>query len=413
MIHRAAGGAAATVGDALISFVVSGLRAHGVPVSPAEVIDAHRAMSLVGVGDRSICLTALRATLVKEAAHDHVFDLVVAQLDSTGVDLVAEIVDRATAADGIEFVGPSDEGPDLPDGAERMRVRDGRDDVPEGEARAADEALDDAARSLGIDGVELADAGSESEADRRRHRLIVRPRSSVAFDLPLADRVEVERVARMFLRRHRHDARRWAPAQRGRPDMRRTMRNTRRTGGVPMVLHQRSRARRRPRVVILADVSISVRPMATLALHAADALTRRARGVRLYAFVDHAADATAMVRRLAPSAVVAVLVDGGVVDVGAASDYGSALRSAHDRIGSRLDRSTTILVFGDGRSNGADPGYEVIDRWRRIARSVVWLTPEPRGAWPLGFGEMQGYADRVSQAATVRSVDDLAAALTV
>jgi uncharacterized protein with von Willebrand factor type A (vWA) domain len=153
--------------------------------------------------------------------------------------------------------------------------------------------------------------------------------------------------------------------------------------------------------------------MATLALHAADALTRRARGVRLYAFVDHTADATAMVRRLAPSAVVAVLVDGGVVDVGAASDYGSALRSAHDRIGPRLDRSTTILVFGDGRSNGADPGYEVIDRWRRIARSVVWLTPEPRGAWPLGFGEMQGYADRVSQAATVRSVDDLAAALTV
>jgi uncharacterized protein with von Willebrand factor type A (vWA) domain len=413
VIGGAAGGASAPVGDALISFVVSGLRAHGVPVSPAEVIDAHRAMSLAGVGDRSICLTALRATLVKEAAHDHVFDLVVAQLDLTGVDLVAEIVERATDADGIEFVGPSEDGPDLPDAAERMRVRDGRDDAPEGEARAADEALDDAARSLGIDGVELADAGSESEADRRRHRLIVRPRSSAAFDLPRADRVEVERVARIFLRRHRHDARRWAPAQRGRTDMRRTMRNTRRTGGVPMVLHQRSRSRRRSRVVILVDVSISVRPMATLALHAADALTRRARGVRLYAFVDHTADATAMVRRLAPSAVVAVLVDGGVVDVGAASDYGSALRSAHDRIGPRLDRSTTILVFGDGRSNGADPGSEVIDRWRRIARSVVWLTPEPRGAWPLGFGEMQCYADRVSQAATVRSVDDLAAALTV
>jgi uncharacterized protein with von Willebrand factor type A (vWA) domain len=53
----------------------------------------------------------------------------------------------------------------------------------------------------------------------------------------------------------------------------------------------------------------------------------------------------------------------------------------------------------------------VIDRWRRIARSVIWCTPEPRGAWPLGFGEMQGYAERVSQATTVRSVDDLAVAL--
>jgi uncharacterized protein with von Willebrand factor type A (vWA) domain len=400
------------IGDPLISFVVSGLRAYGVPVSPAEVIDAHRAISLVGLTDRPTCLTALRATLVKESAHDAVFDLVVARLDAAGAEIVTEFVAQATAPEEVEFDGPSGDGPHLPDAAERVRVRHDHDDTSDGQARIVEEATDDAARSVGIDGVELANAGSESDADRRHHRLIVRPRSSAAFDLPWADRCEVERVARVFLRRHRHDARRWAPTSRGRPDMRRTVRNARRTGGVPLVLHERSRSRRRPKLVILADVSISVRPTATLALHAADALTRRSRGARLYVFVDHAADATAMVRRLAPSAVVAALMDGGVVDVGAASDYGSALRSAHDLIGSRLDRSTTILVFGDGRSNGAEPGFEVIDRWRRIARSVIWCTPEPRGAWPLGFGEMQGYADRVSQATTVRSVDDLAVALT-
>jgi len=163
---------------------------------------------------------------------------------------------------------------------------------------------------------------------------------------------------------------------------------------------------------VLADVSISVRPTAILALHAADALTRRVRGVRLYAFVDRAVDATAIVRRLPPGAAVAELVDGGVVDVSAASDYGTALRTAHDQIGSRLDRATTVVVFGDGRSNGADPGFDVLDRWQRTVRSVVWCTPEPIGAWPLGFGEMQGYADRASAAHTVRSVDDLVAALT-
>ena len=411
MIDVVAGDASASSGEPLISFVVAGLRAHGAPVSPAEVIDAHRALGLVGVADRSVCLIALRATLVKDAAHDHVFDLVISQLDSIGIDLLAAIVERTTPADEIEFDGRSDDAPGLPDDAERVRVRDGRDDVADGEVQATDEAIDETAHSLGVDGIELADAGSDAEADRRHHHLVVRPRASAAFDLPWAERLEVERVARTFLRKHRHDARRWAPAARGRPDMRRTMRSTRRTGGVPIVLHQRSRSRRRPRVVVLVDVSISVRPTAALALHAADALTRRARGVRLYAFVDHAVDATAMVRRLAPSAVVAALVDGGVVDVGAASDYGSALRSAHDRIGSRIDRATTILVFGDGRSNGADPGFEVIDRWCRIARSVLWCTPEPRGAWPLGFGEMHGYAERVCRVATVRSVDDLAAAL--
>lgn len=398
--------------DPLISFLVNGLRGHGVAVSPAEVLDAHRALRTVGVAERSLCLAALRATLVKQAAHDILFDLLVQALQTVTDELFPAVAERAKElATAVAFDGEADEAPALPDEAERVRVSDGRDDAADGEVGEADDSADPAVRSSGFDGIELAEAGADAEADRQHHRVVLRQRSHTELDLPLADRLEVERVARVFLRAHRHDARRWAPALRGRIDMRRTLRSARRTGGVPMVVHRRARSRRSPRVVVLADVSISVRSTARLALHAADALTRRARGVRLLVFVDHAVDATAIVRRLPPGAVVAELVDGGVVDVGAASDYGAALRSAHDRIGPRINRATTIIVFGDGRGNGADPGFDVIERWCRIARSVVWCTPEPRGAWRLGFGEMQGYADRVGEAHTVRSVDDLASAL--
>jgi len=394
-------------------FLTAGLRSHGVAVSPAEVLDAHRAMMTVGVADRFLCLAALRATLVKQAGHDRVFDRLIEALDATSADHLLAVVERATdLALLVDFDGVSDEAPLLPEEAERVRVSDGRDDVPEGDVGWAEDPDDSAAHSAGLDGIELADAGVDADDDRRHHRLVVQRRSSADFELPWTERLAVERAARLFLRSHRHDARRWAPARRGRVDFRRTMRSARRTGGVPLALHRRARSRRGSRVVVLADVSMSVRPTARVALHAADALTRRARGVRLYVFVDQTVDATAMVRRLPPGAVVAELIDGGVVDIGAASDYGTALRGAHDRVGSRIDRATTVLVFGDGRSNGSDPGFDVVDRWCRIARSVVWCTPEPRGAWPLGFGEMQGYADRVSEAHTVRSVDDLVVALT-
>ena len=405
--------AAPTGSDPLVAFLAAGLRSHGVAVSPAEVLDAHRAMSAVGVADRSLCLAALRATLVKQGAHDRVFDQLIAALDATTAIRLPALVERATdVAAAIQFDGASDEAPMLPEEAERTRVSDGRDDAAEGDVGRADDFDDTAAHSAGLDGIDLADASMEAEADHRHHRLVLQRNSSTEFQLEWTERREVERAAKVFLRKHRHDARRWAPAQRGRVDFRRTLRSARRTGGVPMMLHRRSRSRKGPRVVVLADVSISVRPTARVALHAADALTRRARGVRLYVFVDRTADATAIVRRLPPGAVVAELIDGGVMDIGAASDYGAALRDAHHRVGSRIDRTTTILVFGDGRSNGADPGFDVVDRWCRIARSVVWCTPEPRGAWPLGFGEMQGYADRVSEAHTVRSIDDLVVALT-
>jgi len=399
--------------DPLISYLVVGMRAHGVAVSPAEVLDAHRALKVIGVHRRLSCVAALRATLVKQAAHDRVFDALLAALDAAELaGLEPWSVPVPDASEMVEYGGVVADAPTLPPEAERIRVSDGGDDATEGDLGDADPDSASPVQSIGVEGVELADAGSESDADRHGHRIVVRVRSSTEYELTWADRSEVERAARVFLRAHRHDARRWGPAKRGRIDVRRTMRGVRRTGGVPMTLHRRGRVRRGPHVVVLADVSISVRPTAILALHAADALTRRARGVRLYAFVDRAVDATAIVRRLPPGAAVAELVDGGVVDVSAASDYGTALRTAHDQIGSRLDRATTVVVFGDGRSNGADPGFDVLDRWQRTVRSVVWCTPEPIGAWPLGFGEMQGYADRASAAHTVRSVDDLVAALT-
>ena len=405
--------ASPTPSDPLIAFLAAGLRSHGAALSPAEVLDAHRAVMVVGVADRSLCLAALRATLVKQATHDRVFDRLIESLDETSEDHLFGILDLAAdRASTIQFVGASDEAPTLPEEAERLRVSDGRDEPPEGDVGRADGPDNQAAHSAGLDGIELADTGMEAEADHRHHRLVLHRNSSTEFELEWAERQEVERAAKVFLRKHRHDARRWAPASRGRVDFRRTLRSARRTGGVPMMLHRRSRSRNGPRVVVLADVSISVRATARVALHAADALTRRARGVRLYVFVDRAVDATAIVRRLSPGAVVAELIDGGVVDIGAPSDYGAALRDAHDRVGSRIDRTTTVVVFGDGRSNGADPGFDVVDRWCRIARSVVWCTPEPRGAWPLGFGEMQGYADRVSETHTLRSVDDLVVALT-
>jgi uncharacterized protein with von Willebrand factor type A (vWA) domain len=167
-----------------------------------------------------------------------------------------------------------------------------------------------------------------------------------------------------------------------------------------------------PRIVVLADVSVSVRPTSFLALHTADALTRCRRGVRLLAFVDHAVDASLVIRRSRPDDAIGLLRDGGLVDVGAASDYGAALRSADERLRTWVGPATTVVVFGDGRGNGTDPGFDVIERWMRRSAGVHWCTPEPPGAWVLGFGEMQGYADRITSALQVRTVDDIVRVLT-
>jgi uncharacterized protein with von Willebrand factor type A (vWA) domain len=397
--------------DPLIGRLAALLRARGVPVSVAEVIDAHRALAVVGVAHRSRALGALRATLVKHAAHDRVFDEVVDQLlaELAGIDLHAVPTTDEVVVAG--FDGPADLAAPLPDEAERRRLLGGPEDATDAPRRPTRADSADGGEAVGLDGLELDLAGAEADADRRWHRLLPSLATRAEDVMPSAERREIERAARAFVARHRRDARRWGPSPSGRLDVRATLRNARRTGGVPMVLRRRGRIRQAPRILVLADVSVSVRPTARLALHTADALTRRSRGVRLLVFVDRVVDATAVVRRLPPDGSVSVLLDGGLVDIGASSDYGVALRGVAPLVGSWIRRGTIVVVFGDGRSNGADPGFEVVDAWIRRVREVHWCTPEPPAAWPLGFGEMQGYADRVSAAHRVRSTADVVAAL--
>lgn len=400
--------------DPVVGRVAVGLRQRGVPVSVAEVIDALQAVAVVGMNPRDRCRSALRAALVKHAAHDAVFDVVFDEvmhqllddLDGAAFDLVTN-VDASAAA---SFDGESGAAPDLPDEAERVLVGDERDDVVDEGRLGRGDGPDDG-DVVGADDIDLADAGRRSGEDRGWHRLRRNSLHDREEHIDPGDRRSVDEAARSFLRRHRHDARRFGPARRGRLDIRATWRSARSTGGVPLAVRRRGRVRQAPRVLVLMDVSVSVRPTARLALHTADALTRSSRGVRLVVFVDRAAEATAVVRRLSPDRAVAALYDGGPVDISAASDYGRALRMAGDLVGGWVDRRTTVMVFGDGRSNGADPGMASVEAMMRRAAAVHWYTPEPQGAWPLGFGEMQGYAELVTSAHQVRTLPDVVSAL--
>ncbi len=58
----------------LLTDFVAELRRGGLPVSPDEAIDAARAAAAVGLADRGVLREALRACLVKSAAHRAVFD---------------------------------------------------------------------------------------------------------------------------------------------------------------------------------------------------------------------------------------------------------------------------------------------------------------------------------------------------
>jgi len=204
------------------------------------------------------------------------------------------------------------------------------------------------------------------------------------------------------------------PAATGRIDVSRTMARNMRFDGVPFVPVTTQRKEDKPRLVVLADASMSVRNSARFTFHLVHGLQRLFPRVRTYAFVDTLSDVTVPFETHGLEEALGLVFGNELLDVDASSDYGAVFESfAADHL-STLTRRTTVLVLGDGRNGGKDPGIEHLEQMKRQCRRLVWLSPEPRYSWALGSCDMGAYSrlcDRVEVVRDVQGLDETVRAL--
>ena len=197
----------------------------------------------------------------------------------------------------------------------------------------------------------------------------------------------------------------------GRVDGGRTMRQSMRYDGIPFRPVTVSRPHDRPRLVVLVDVSLSVRATSRFTLHVVHGLSSLVSQVRSWAFVADCVETTDLFAERHPEdalgLVVAGLPAGGVLDVDADSDYGRAFGDFVEEHGTALTRRTTLVVLGDGRGNGHDPNLAAFEEMTRRVRETVWLTPEPSYSWRLGRCDLPLYADFCDRVQVVRDLSGL------
>lgn len=227
-----------------------------------------------------------------------------------------------------------------------------------------------------------------------------------------SERIAFEDALRRLLRSLRGSPRpRRKVSGRGTIDSRRTMRSNLKYDGVPFRPVLVSKREDRPRLVILCDVSLSVRATSAFALHLVHSLQAIASQVRSFVFVDECAEITNVFAdhhvQQALSIIMSGKSDGGKIDVDADSDYGTSFQQFLDEYGSSVNHRTSVIVIGDGRGNGKDPGMQAFAEIARRARSVVWLTPEPRYSWALGRCDLPLYAEHCEKVEVVRNLNQL------
>lgn len=207
-------------------------------------------------------------------------------------------------------------------------------------------------------------------------------------------RHQVEVAGREILRRMRGAPRpRPREHRSGRLDMRGTVRASGRTDGVPFHLINRVPIHDRVRLLVLADVSLSVRPVTAFALRLAQSMRHHTSRCAVFAFVDSPVPVSdVLARSTGDDALAAVLADERL-DLEASSDYGRMFDELLRDHASVVTSKTSVLIVGDGRCNGLPSGVDRLAEISRRAHRVAWVTPEAERYWHQTSCALPDYAE--------------------
>jgi uncharacterized protein len=448
-------------------------RGAGVRVSPAESIDAMRAVASVGFSHRSILRDTLLLTLAKtqdeKKSLGECFDLFFDQPEPTtpkpedesdGESEASEGEASESGASGQPAAGsPAAQPTEGLGPLAQMLLAQDRTEIAAALASAASAAslsdiryftqrgifsgrildamgiqrLRDDLDELAVSNPGLAERlGSMLDALRETVRDTVSQalllygreetenlRNEILRNAPLA-RIEprqVEQMRRLIRQIARRLRERYSKPRkrqrRGHLDVRRTMRRNAAWGGIPFLTAWKRRRRDRPKIVAICDVSGSVAKVSDFFLLLIHSLHEVVDDVRSFAFSGHLIEVSDILESKSPEEAMAEIMS--KVGFGS-SDYGNSFDDFERGWMNSITQKTTVIVLGDARSNNLDPRADILRRVSERSKRLVWLNPEGRMAWGFGDSEMPRYATFctvVRQCATAqqleRAVSDIVA----
>jgi uncharacterized protein with von Willebrand factor type A (vWA) domain len=417
--------------QATLEDFIKALRASEVRVSPAEAIDAHRAMMQVGYADRTLVKDALCIALAKSeeevARFDECFDAYFtrdafqspvsrpqptqsggeggAEMDLPLAQMLLE-GDAIALAQAMEAAAARARSTDVRLNTQRNLVS--RRILDEMGLRELEELIQ-RLREMGMPRDQaLADRLTErrealfeeatrfvdrqmtlyaSETGRRMREQLLGQQKLTAVEPEDMRQMEalVKRMAKRLANRY---ARKRHRAHRGKLDVRKTIRKSMGYGGVPFDIVWKTETIEKPKIVAICDVSRSVAAAAQFMLLFLYSLNEVIEKLEAFAFSDRLIRVGDILEaEELDQAIASIIKKIGMRP----TDYGRALADFSELHRDSLDRHTTIIILGDGRSNYANPRLDLMREISHRSRAVIWLNPEPETYWGQGDSRMDQY----------------------
>jgi uncharacterized protein with von Willebrand factor type A (vWA) domain len=441
--------------------LIAALRASGVRVSLAESAEAFSAVDLMGIQHREHFRLSLRSTLIKDVRDLPVFDKLFPlffgngqpppmggdptddmtpeeaqqfaealrqftqslrqrmerlmngeQLSRQELEMLAQMVGLNQANDlrhqewmaqrmmrALAFPEVQEALRELMEQLQQMGMSKERVDQLRDQIQQNTQGIEQQIKQFA--GERIAENLSEQPPSENVDNLMNRPFQALADDEKKVLQREVKRLAAVLRTRI---ALRQKRAKSGQLDPKSTIRTNLKYHGVPMEIKYRDRTRK-PKIVVLCDISTSMRFCSELMLSFLFALQGQIRKTYAFAFIDHLESISEDFHSTdADEAVSSVLLrmPSGHYN----TDLGWSLNDFNNEYLNTLNGQTTLIVVGDGRNNYNDPRLDIFSLMTRRAARTIWLNPEPPVMWH-GDSDMPKYAPLCNNVLKVGNLKEL------
>ncbi len=456
--------------DQRIVEFIAALRAAGVRVSLAESADAFRATETIGVQERTLFKTALSTTLVKEEPDQEVFEklfpyyfgsggppLLNPQEDMSPEDaemlkdaLRAMLGDNERLQQLLKYImqGQNPSRQELDEMGRRAGVPLSRQDYQkqwlarrmmrqlgmDQEFQELMQELLERLREMGMSDEALRELAAHLRANQgilqeqienyvgmQIARQQAEENQRQPFEGPDLMHRKFQNLSETDIQELRHQVRRLAArlrsraalrmkkGKRGTLDAKKTIRENLRNGGVPLELRHKVH-HQKPKLVIICDVSTSVRPVAEFMLRLVYELQDQLAKARPFIFIDDITDISAAFAAHRPEvAVEMVLAENppGYYN----TNLGYSLAHFCMEYLDAVDHRTTVIILGDGRNNYLDPRLDCVEIIKKRARKMLWFNNEDPRIWGTGDSDMFAYLPLFDAVHEVSNLAQLAEAI--
>lgn len=201
--------------------------------------------------------------------------------------------------------------------------------------------------------------------------------------------------------------RRYAAKNRGILDVKKTLRRASKYQGVPVEIIFRKKPPRRSKIVVLCDVSSSVWSAARFMLNMLYSLQECFTRVRSFIFVAGLDEVTNIFENNEINQAIDKVLKEADIDYNAGTDYGLTFRRFKIDHMDILNKKTTLIIIGDGRTNYSNPEECILDEMREKCRRVIWLNPETERFWGYGDSEMFRYEEHCHEVRECQNLNQL------